>query len=90
MQCRAMGTQPHGRDKQSCPSCTRRQHLFPRLLFSVRAESWLTDLPSSMDSMRVPGAFCQLLSKASLHKWLSPGLSERMVCRIMSDMVSLR
>lgn len=35
------------------------------VLLSVSAESWLTGLPSTMDSMdsvRFSGAFCQLLS----------------------------
>lgn len=42
-----------------------------------------------MGSMRV-SAVVSNRSEVSLHMWLSPGLSERMVCRIMSDMVSLR
>lgn len=57
-------TQPHGRDGQSCPSC-RRQHLFHLActLLRVTAESWLTDLPSTMDRQRegleLFASFCQ-------------------------------
>lgn len=94
MQCRAMGHKIP-KEEISRGAIQVQEGSTPSLLSAHCSVSQLSpssqaSLPRVMDSMRVSEAFVRNRPGASLHMQLSPGLSERMVCRIMSDMVSLR